>query len=78
MLGPFENQHISNFRVSPVGLTPKDHETWRLTTNLSYPLGKSVDDFIDPELCQVKQSSLDNVITMISNLGPNGWVEKFT
>jgi len=54
MLGPFENQRISNFRVSPVGLTPKDHGTWRLTTNLSYPLGKSVDDFIDPKLCQVK------------------------
>ena len=73
MLGPFENQHISNFGVSPVGLTPKDHGTWRLTTNLSQPLGNSVNDFIDPELCQVKQSSLDNVITMISNLGPNAW-----
>jgi hypothetical protein len=45
------NSLIADF---PVGLTPKDHETWRLTTNLSYPLGKSVNDFIDPELCQVK------------------------
>jgi hypothetical protein len=54
MLGPFENQHISNFRVSPVDLTPKDDGTWRLTTNFPYPLGNSVNDFIDPELCQVK------------------------
>jgi len=54
MLGPFENEHISNLKVSPVGLTPKDDGTWRLITNLSCPLANSVNDFIDPELCQVK------------------------
>ena len=76
MLGPFQNKPISNLRVSPVGLTPKDDGTWRLITNLSYPLRNSINDFIDPELCRVKYSSLDNVITMISNLGPNAWVGK--
>lgn len=54
MLGPFKNQHISNLRVSSVGLTPKDDGTWRLITTLSCPLGNSVNDFIDPELRQVK------------------------
>jgi hypothetical protein len=42
---------------------------WRLITNLSHPLGNSVNDFIDPELCRVQYSSFDKVITMISNLG---------
>jgi hypothetical protein len=55
--------------VSPIGLTPKDDGTWRLITNLSHPLGNSVNDFIDPELCRVQYSSFDKVITMISNLG---------
>ena len=69
MLGPFTKKPISNLRVSPIGLTPKDDGTWRLITNLSHPLGNSVNDFIDPELCRVQYSSFDKVITMISNLG---------
>ena len=65
MLGPFTKKPISNLRVSPIGLTPKDDGTWRLITNLSHPLGNSVNDFIDPELCRVQYSSFDKVITMI-------------
>ena len=55
--------------MSPIGLTPTNDGTWRLITNLSHPLGNSVNDFIDPELCRVQYSSFDKVITMISNLG---------
>lgn len=53
MLGTFTKKPISNLRVSPIGLTPKDDGTWRLIANLSHPLGNSFNDFIDPELCRV-------------------------
>lgn len=42
---------------------------WRLITNLSAPIGNSVNDFIDTALCSVSYASFDDAITKISSLG---------
>lgn len=71
MLGPFAAKPISNLRVSPLCLTPKDDGSWRLITHLSFPPNNSINDHIDPDLCRVVYSSLDKIVEMISNLGPS-------
>jgi len=68
MLGPFIKKPISTLGVSPIGLVPKKNG-FRLITHLSYPDKLSVNHFIDPEICKVKYSSIDNVVDMISALG---------
>jgi hypothetical protein len=36
-----------------------------MITHLSYPEGRGINDFIDPDLCTVRYTSFDNVIEMI-------------
>jgi hypothetical protein len=68
MIGPFIKKTISTLRISPIGLVPKK-SGFHLITHLSYPDKLSVNHFIDPEICKVKYSSIDNVLDMISALG---------
>ena len=68
MLNPFVKKPISNFGVSLVGLAPKYEANWQLIANLSYPLGNIVHGFCYHESCQLKYSTLENGITMISSL----------
>lgn len=53
---------ISNLRLNPVGVAPKSNGGWRLISHLSSPLGESVNDFIDPNLCSVSYSRFEDVI----------------
>ena len=76
ILGPFLEKPISNLRVSPIGLVPKNDGGWRLITHLSHPCNSSVNDFIDPEVCKVKYSSMDKVLDMISLLGKGALLGK--
>lgn len=69
MLGPFKYLPISRLRISPIGLVPKSDGNWRLTTHLSYPQDGSVNSFINPELCKVSFSSLDNILDKIDECG---------
>ena len=63
--GPFQHKFISNLRCSPVGLVPKKTGGFCLITHLSYPLGNSVNDFIDPALSSLSYSSFDNAVSMV-------------
>ena len=60
-----------NTHVNRMGLTPKGHNTgkWRLITDLSYPRGASVNDGIDPPLCSLSYTSVDDVANRISAMG---------
>lgn len=58
----FTEKPISNLRLNPVGVVPKSNEGWRLISHLSSPLGESVNDFIDPNLCSVSYSRFEDVI----------------
>lgn len=44
--------------------------------NLSSPVGRSVNDFIDPRECTVKYSSFDEAVLMIQNLGLTAMIGK--
>ena len=76
ILGPFKIPPFSNLRINPVGLIPKKSGGWRLITNLSYPFGESVNDYIDPTFCSVEYSKLDSVIDMIQELGQGALLGK--
>jgi hypothetical protein len=53
--GPFDDPPIQNLRCSPIGLVPKKAPgEFRLIHHLSWPEGKSVNNFIDPNMSSVK------------------------
>jgi hypothetical protein len=61
--GPFDDPPLKNLRCSPIGLVPKKAPgEFRLIQHLSWPEGKSVNDFIDPSMSSVKYSSFDDAI----------------
>jgi hypothetical protein len=68
--GPFCNKPFNNFRISPIGLVPKKDGGWRLIQHVSYPLGNSVNSYIDPDLSSVEYTSFDKVLNTISVIGP--------
>ena len=76
ILGPFLDLPISNLRCNPIGLVPKKQGGWRMITNLSYPPGSSVNDFIDPEICSVNYSTFDDAIALIVSKGPGALLAK--
>eukprot|EP00731_Ephydatia_muelleri_P000372 Em0001g372a len=65
--------HINRF-----GVVPKGHNTgkWRLITDLSYPPGHSVNDGINPELCSLHYTSVDDVATVAVELGQGALMTK--
>ncbi len=49
-----------SIHVSPIGLVPMGHtgDAWRMIVDLSYPRGRSVNDFISPDICSPAYPSL--------------------
>ena len=75
--GPFSAPPLPNLRVSPLGVVPKKTPgQFRLIHHLSYPRGSSVNDYISPELCSVKYSSLDDAITNVRECGHGALMAK--
>ena len=64
---PDESVHIS-----PIGLIPKGGQTGKfcLIVDLSSPKQSSVNDRIDPELCSLSYSSVDEAVTQVHQCGP--------
>ena len=69
----FKSIHISRF-----GVIPKGHNTgkWRLITDLSYPPGYSVNDGIDPNICSLRYTTVEDVASACAVLGPNATIAK--
>ena len=78
MLGPLDPMCHSTVHINRFGVVPKGHATgkWRLITDLSYPPGKSVNDGIDPELCSLRYTSVDDVATAAAGLGRGALMAK--
>ena len=70
---PAEGIHISRFGVIPKGHT---HGRWRLITDLSFPLGRSVNDGIDPERCSMSYITVDAVARTLASWGPGALMAK--
>ena len=77
MLGPFVDD-IKSVHVSRFGVIPKGHGTgkWRLITDLSHPSGSSVNDGIDPNLCSLHYTSVEDVATVAAQLGRGALLAK--
>ena len=78
MLGQLDPICHSTVHINRFGVIPKDHATgkWRLVTDLSYPPGESVNDGIDPELCSLRYTSVDDVATAAAGLGQGALMAK--
>ena len=75
MLGPFPDTHgLPNLHVNRFakGQTGK----WRLITDLSFPHGLSVNDGIEPEYCSMSYVMVDEVATLVSELGEGALLAK--
>ncbi|XP_071097708.1 uncharacterized protein [Haliotis cracherodii] len=88
MAGPFKDTPLDNLQVSPIGLVPKKQpgygqhlgkhaEEFRLIHHLSYPRGKSINDFIDTEACSVVYARFDEATQMVQQLGKGALLAKF-
>ena len=67
-LPPLAAQHAHHNRI---GVIPKGHapDKWRLITDLSFPLDRSVNDSIDPSLCSLSYVSIDAAAAIVAALG---------
>lgn len=81
MLGPFSKEmssHLPALHINRFGVIPKGHNMgkWRLITDLSYPHGQSVNDGIDPSLCSLVYSTVDDVADVVVKLGRDALLSK--
>ena len=65
------SQRIAGLQVSRFGVILKPHQPrkWRLIVDLSHPKGESVNDGIDPELCSLVYTSVDEAVNRVLRLG---------
>ena len=65
--------HISRF-----GVIPKKHQPgrWRLIVDLSSPLERSVNDYIDPSLCSLSYASVEDAAAFVLKAGRGALLAK--
>ena len=64
---------INRFVVIPNG---HNRGRWRLITDLSFPREHNVNDGIDPALCSLSYSTVDEVASLVARLGPGALLAK--
>ena len=75
--GPYLTPPFSNFRSSPLGVVPeKTPRKWQSILHLSYPPGRSVNDFIDKDSYSLQYVTIDRVISHIKSLGAGCFLSK--
>lgn len=69
--GPFKEEQAIGMHISRFGVIPKKSQPgkWRLIVDLSHPKGSSVNDGIDPSLCSLSYTSVDEAANRILQLG---------
>ncbi len=78
VIGPLPLNCLPEVQVSRFGVIPKRSQPnrWRLILDLSFPPLASISSGIDPEICSMSYSSVDDATHIISNLGPNCFLAK--
>jgi hypothetical protein len=78
MLSPFcKSAPLPPLHVNRFGVIPKGHSgKWRLITDLSFPRDHSVNDGIDPLLCLLTYSTVDEVADLVAVLGRGALLAK--
>ncbi len=79
VLGPIDPSSAVAIQVNRFGLVPKGHhpDKWRLIVDLSFPSGGSVNDGIDPALCSLHYTSVDEACRRVLALGRGAMLAKF-
>ena len=79
VLGPVEHELARVMQVNRFGLVPKGHQSskWRLIVDLSSPKGFSVNDRIEPSLCSVHYTSVDEACERVVAKGRGAMLAKF-
>ena len=64
---PLDSSIACHIHVNRFGVIPKRHQPgkWRLITDLSHPQGTSVNDSIEPELCSLSYTSVDEAVRLV-------------
>lgn len=79
VLGPLDPLMCQSLHINRFGVILKGHQEgdWHLTVDLSFPSKQSVNDGIEPELCSLKYTSVDEVVRVVCQLGPGALLAKF-
>ena len=78
VISPLEHQSMPVVHINHFGVIPKNHQPgrWRLIVDLSPPSGFSVNDGIEPEVCSLKYTSVDEAVKVILSLGQGAQIAK--
>ena len=79
VLGPLEPRSHPRVQINRFRLVPKNHQPgkWRLIIDLSHPRGASVNVGVEPELCSMKYTSVDEAVRKVLALGAGTLMAKF-
>ena len=66
IFGPFPPSFLTEVHINRFGAIPKRYQLgkWRLITDLLYPENASVNDAIDPSICSLTYTSVDEVAAL--------------
>ena len=79
LLGPFPGSLVlPNLHINRFSVIPKGHNAgkWRLIMDLSFLPGQSVNDGIDPALCSLAYTTVDQVAEVVARLGTAAFLAK--
>ena len=76
-MGPLPQPGVG-LHVSRFGVIPKAHQSgkWRLIVDLSHPKGASINDGIDPSLCSLSYTSVDEAANRVLQRGRGALMAK--
>ena len=72
LLGPFsQSMVIPGLQINHFGVILNGHKTakWYHITDLSFPLGKNVNDGINTDLCSITYTTVNRVARFVVHLG---------
>ncbi len=70
VMGPLDPAVLPSVHVSPLGVRPKGNTgRWRLTVDLSAPIGRSINDGIESPKCSLSYVSVDDAAQAIVQKG---------
>ena len=76
--GPFDAPPLPDLHINRFGVIPKSTPgKFRLITDLSFPLGNSVNDLIDDSEAEVSYAGIPEALAMIMKLGQGAMLAKF-
>ena len=79
VIDPLKPEEYPTVHISRFGVIPKNHQPgkWSLIVDLSHPTGASVNDGIEPELCTLKYTSVDEAVRVVLSSGSGTVMAKF-